>query len=196
MVLGKIKTDKKGFILGLLKIFLIIDVVIILLVIGAVVYAYNFVPIKTLNICTSNTTYLLPVNISCTTNEDCIDEITQASKSNASKESISESINNSELTEIGTDAIGNFIKTISEEVVVCIDKKCMTKGSDYEQILSSVEKEECSSDEEEKEIKITLSKIVPPSNILSLVRAVSKSSEIKTTIKEFIKTGSLPELEK
>ena len=80
MARGKIKGDKKGLILKLLKIFLMIDVVILVLILGIAAYFYCFVPIKTISLCLSDEMTSLSIDNICSTDEDCVNEVVSSIK--------------------------------------------------------------------------------------------------------------------
>ena len=95
---------------------------------------------------------------------------------------------------MGKEVMGNFINAASKDIIKCIDKECMMRGSgNFDDLMSSGENKECSADEEKKEIKITISKVIPPAKLFKFTWSILTDSEIRSMIKEFIKTKQLPE---
>lgn len=180
------------FILTAFVIISIILIALLVIVTLAGLYAYNFVPIKTINLCISNETSELPINISCLSNEDCIKGFGEIS----AEAGINNTTGNDEIAEIGMDIMGNFAEAVSEETLRCVDRKCMMSGEEnFDDVLGGEEKE-CAAGEESKEIKIMLSKLVPPEKLLYIIRKIATSENVRNTITGFIKTGKIAELEK
>lgn len=187
------KVKKKSLILKLLKLSLIIDVAILILILGAAAYFYYFVPVKTISLCLSNEMTSLPIDNACSADDDCVKEIVSSIRESSFNEESNNSVKK-KLADMSKDIMGNFVDAVSKDVIKCIDKECMIKGvENFDELMNSGENKECSADEEKKETKITVAKVIPPAKLFKFAWSILTDSEIRAMIKEFIKTGQPPE---
>ncbi len=178
-------------IIRLIMITIIVLIISLTLVAAGTFLVYNFIPLKTIAYCISNETQVSPIK--CSFDNDCIKRVNEIIE--ISGETVSEVTETEEGIEKGVSFIKNFLEFIFKEIGSCNkDSFCeIKKVRGLEQIIGK-EAVECTSNEERREIKITLKTIIPPYKIIEIIKKTIKSEEIRNTLIEIIKTRKLPNL--
>jgi len=177
-------------IIRIVIIAIIILIVSLTLVAAATFLVYNFVPLKTIVYCVSNETQVSPIK--CSSNDDCMRKVTEIIEIGG--ESVSEVTGTEADIEKGVSFIESFLGFIFKEIGSCNkDGFCeIRKVRGLGQIIGK-EAVECASNEERREIKITLKTLIPPHKVIEIAKKIVESEKIRNTIIEIIKTKKLPE---
>jgi len=171
-------------------IAIIILIVSLTLVAGGAFLAYNFLPLKTITYCISNETQVSPIK--CSSNNDCIEKVTEIIEIGG--ESVSEVTGTESDIEKGVSFIESFLGFVFKEIGSCNkDGFCeIRKVRGLEQIIGK-KAVECASNEERKEIRITLKTLIPPNKVMEIIKKIVESEKIRDTLIEIIKTKKLPQ---
>lgn len=186
------KTIRK-FVSVSLSFILLIPLLLLVISLSAGVYAYYSVPIKTIHLCVSNTTYDLNLDKECISDAECSEEIVRIVNSGELNRKMEEESENEKMANISLNIVSNLVDAVSEGAVQCVDNKCRGRGIENLDQLFSPESRECLPDEETKEIKICAKDIIPPKQLFTILKTALASKDFRAKIEEFIKTGNFSE---
>lgn len=181
----------KTLVYASLAVLSLVSIILTVLVALAGVYGYNFVPIRTINLCISNNTQDLPIEIECFSDDDCAKGIINAINNQDLRDAIEKETGDNRLTNISLDIMSNLVDTVSEEIIKCVDNKCKGAGIENFGQLFGSENKECIDNEKSKKIEIFMKDVVPPRKLLGILKTTITSKDFRSKIAEFIKTGEL-----
>lgn len=173
---------KGSFISKVLKFFLwifivtIITSIISLLLLGIAGFlAYNFLVIKTINLCIGDEIEKTP--ITCASDNECVIKL-------------NELVKNQNITSItGIEVFEPLLKEISSNtgMLSCYEGYCaIKKPRGFEEMLKGGQVE-CGANETKKTIKLTPKMIVPPDKVKEIIKMAIESKEIKSVIADALK---------